>query len=80
MLQTATQSFRFYTDLHNKKINDRRQALITKFIRPVMPDEPAEEEPVPGTSAEEAMPEAPSLPSVEELFTEEEMINLKDLC
>ena len=72
MLQGAKQTFRYYEDLHNKKINERRQALITKFITPVMPDEPAEE-PVPGTSAEEPMLEEPSLPSAEELLTEEEM-------
>lgn len=40
---------RYYTDLHSKRVNDRRQTLITRFIRPTTPQQP-QPEPQPGPS------------------------------
>ena len=72
VLEAITQGLRFYSELHSKKVNERKQTLITKFINPRTPDEP-----VPGTSAEDPSP-VPStadpspVPPTEDL-TEEEM-------
>ena len=63
MIQLATREYRFYSELHAKKQNARKQALITKFVRPNPPDvDPS----IPGTSGEN--PTAPRLATVEELF------------
>ena len=67
MIQTANQSFRFYSDLHIQRQNKRRQTLITKFVRPNECDD-THDLPVLGT-----LNDSPSLPSAEELFTEDEM-------
>lgn len=33
MVQQLDKVMRYYTDLHSKKVNERRQTLITRFIR-----------------------------------------------
>ena len=68
MVEAITQGLRLYSELHNKKVNERKQTLITKFINPRTADEP-----VPGTSAEVPSP----VPPTEDL-TEEEMEEFED--
>ena len=38
VVQAADKAFNFYSELHVSKQNARKQALITKFIRPHAPN------------------------------------------
>ncbi|XP_066971887.1 uncharacterized protein [Macrobrachium rosenbergii] len=67
MVQSANQAFRFYSDLHILKQNKLRQALITTFVMP-NGSEDTNDPPVPKTSNG-----SQTLPSAEELFTEDEI-------
>ena len=71
MVEVITQGLRFYSELHNKKLNERKQTLITRNINPRTPNES-----VPGTSAEGPSPgpftaDQPPVPPTEDLTKEE---------
>ena len=63
-----TACFRYYKEVHMKKMNERKQALITKYVRSAPSASPTREEPEPGpsNSAEEGV-------DVEDLFTEDDL-------
>ncbi|XP_068225404.1 uncharacterized protein [Palaemon carinicauda] len=79
MIQGAEQTFRYYFDLHIQKQNKLKQALITKFVRPnVRPNvSDDDDEPAQPVVLDPAVPSTSnvfqSLPSLEELFTEDDM-------